>query len=151
MAHPSIQVLIKDAPTRSIALATETHALLLKNTSNSDTNSRNTSTTSLASANSTSPRFIAHFGPTAGVGLEEYRPLGFKQVFGTLGLITVNNDVFICVVTNAKKVADLRPGETVQKIETVEFCMLAQVIFNFLLLTYCRLPEQFETRCISVQ
>jgi hypothetical protein len=148
MAQPSIRVLIKDAPTRSIALATETHALLLKNTSNSDTSSRNTSTTSLASANSHSPRFIAHFGPTIGAGLDDYRQLGFKQVFGTLGLITVNNDVFICVVTNAKKVADLRPGETVQKIETVEFCMLFYASINNMLLTCRRLPEQFTPRCL---
>ena len=42
-------------------------------------------------------------------------------VLGTLGLITVNNDVFLCVVSGSVKVATVRPGETVQRIHTVEF------------------------------
>jgi hypothetical protein len=123
MSRPSIRVLIKDAPTRSIALATETHALVLKNTTSSNNNSRNTSTTSLASATIQAPRCIAEFGPGTDLGLDEYRSLGFKEVFGTLGLITVNNDVFLCVVSSATKAAEVRPGETVQRINTVEFRM----------------------------
>jgi synaptojanin len=123
MSRPSIRVLIKDAPTRSIALATETHGLILKNTSSSNSTSRNTSTTSLASATVHAPRCIAEFGPTTDLGLEEYRTLNFKEVFGTLGLITLNNDVFLCVVTSATKAAEVRPGESVQRINTVEFRM----------------------------
>lgn len=123
MSGPSIRVLIKDAPTRSIALATETHALVLKNTSSSNNTSRNTSTTSLASAAIQAARCIAEFGLATDLGLDEYRPLGFKEVFGTLGLITINNDVFLCVVASATKAAEVRPGETVQRINTVEFRM----------------------------
>ena len=50
---------------------------------------------------------------------------GFRTVSkaqGTLGLVTLNNDVFLCVVTGSLKVAVVRPGETVQKIHSVEFC-----------------------------
>jgi SacI homology domain/Endonuclease/Exonuclease/phosphatase family len=43
---------------------------------------------------------------------------------GTLGLITLNNDVFICMVTGSIEVANVRPGETVQKIYSVEFYCL---------------------------
>jgi len=39
-----------------------------------------------------------------------------------LGLITLNNDVFLCVITGSEEVATVRPGETVQKIFAVEFC-----------------------------
>ena len=41
---------------------------------------------------------------------------------GTLGLITLNNDVFLCVITGSEEVASVRRGETVQKIYAVEFC-----------------------------
>ena len=49
-----------------------------------------------------------------------YRTLGSAQ--GTLGLITLNNDVFLCTVTGASQVAAPRPEETVQKIQAVDFC-----------------------------
>lgn len=55
------------------------------------------------------------------VDLSDYRTLSPLPVHGTLGLITISNDVFLCVVTGATKVASVRPGETVEKIFGVEF------------------------------
>jgi hypothetical protein len=127
----SIRVLIKDYPSRCIALATPTHALLLKHSSTSnDRNvipSRNASQTSLGSNSSGAPRSIAEFAPLDTLDLSEYRSLGLPHVFGTLGLITVNNEVFLCVVNSATKAAEVRPGETVQKINSVEFRMAPHI------------------------
>lgn len=59
------------------------------------------------------------------VDLRDYRTLSPVPVRGTLGLITINNDVFLCLVTGATKVAVVRPGETVEKIYAVEFYCLS--------------------------
>jgi SacI homology domain len=56
--------------------------------------------------------------------LSGFRQLNSLQVHGTLGLITIENDVFLCVITGANRVANVRPGETVNRIHAVEFCKL---------------------------
>lgn len=53
--------------------------------------------------------------------LREYRSLSTLSVYGTLGLITLNNDVFLCVVSKASRVATVKPGESVHQIQSVEF------------------------------
>jgi hypothetical protein len=132
MSQPSIRVLIKDAPTRSFALATETYALVLKNTYHSNENSRNASNTNLTNGQTHEPLCLAEFGLTTEVDLTAYRSLSFKDVYGTLGLLTIDDDVFLCVVTSAVKVAEVRPGETVQRINTVEFRKLHTVFYKYL-------------------
>lgn len=54
--------------------------------------------------------------------MDDYRTLSPSGVHGTLGLITINDDVFLCIVSAAARVASIRPGETVQRISSVEFC-----------------------------
>ena len=56
------------------------------------------------------------------IDLTEYRSVPRLGVHGTLGLINVNTDVFLCVITAASSVAELRPREHVQRIVAVEFC-----------------------------
>lgn len=88
----------------------------------------NGSLTSVASRSSvdgqTAPRCIVEFADLGAVDLADYRTLSPVQIQGTLGLITINGDVFLCVVTGATKVAAVRPGETVEKIFAVEFYCL---------------------------
>ncbi len=67
---------------------------------------------------------MVEFAPLDSPDLSDYRSLSPLPVHGTLGLITVSNDVFICVVTGASKVASPRPGETVERIFGVEFYCL---------------------------
>lgn len=67
---------------------------------------------------------MVEFADVQSVDVSEYRTLSPLPVHGTLGLITINNDVFLCVVTGAAKVASVRPGETVDKIYAVEFYCL---------------------------
>jgi len=56
------------------------------------------------------------------VDVSEFRTLNLGNAHGTLGLITVNGDIFLVVVSGASKVATVRPGETVQRIHSVVFC-----------------------------
>lgn len=126
---PGIRILIRDQPHRAIALATDTHVLILKHSPDYDPkrshlSSRNASSTSLPAAGNgvhSAPRCMAEFGRVDTLDSEDFRTLSFRDVFGTLGLITVNNEVFLCVVSSATKAAEVRPGETVQKINSVEF------------------------------
>jgi hypothetical protein len=64
---------------------------------------------------------MVEFSALESVDLSDYKGLSLLPVQGTLGLITISDDVFICVVTGATRVATVRPGETVQKIDAVDF------------------------------
>jgi len=117
----SIKVLIREHPHRAIALATPTHVLIFRHSlSSTDNTSHNASQTSLSNFGS-APRCMVEFSERDTADLREYRSLSTLSVYGTLGLITLNNDVFLCVVSKASKVATLRPGESVQQIQSVEF------------------------------
>lgn len=63
---------------------------------------------------------MVEFAAQNSIDLNGYRTVSTAQ--GTLGLITLNNDVFLCAIIGASQVASVRPGETVQKIHSVEFC-----------------------------
>lgn len=131
----SIRVLIKDYPHRAIALATLTHALVLRHSASSTDASGNfnASSTSLASNGSGAARCMVEFSRTDDVDLNDYRALHAVSAHGTLGLITVNGDVFLVVVNGASKVATVRPGETVQRIHSVGFHCLTSTSYDALL------------------
>ena len=118
-----IQILIRDLPHRSIALKAASHVLIFRySPPSTEQSSRNASQVSLPSTgNGVAPRCMVEFSALDAVDLGEYRSLSTLSVHGTLGLITVDSDVFLCVVNRAEKVAALRPGETVQRIQSVEF------------------------------
>jgi hypothetical protein len=127
----SIRVLLNDRSnlTRSIALVTPTHALIFRHTPSTNDSSGNgsltsTSRTSLDNNGASVPKCMVEFSEVSSVDLSDYRTLSPLPVHGTLGLITINNDVFLCLVTGAAKVATVRPGETVDKIYAVEFYCL---------------------------
>ena len=65
---------------------------------------------------------MVEFTALSAVNLEGYRPLRARGALGTLGLITINADVFLCVIGGSTSVATVRPGENVQRIDSVEFC-----------------------------
>jgi hypothetical protein len=136
----SIRVLIRDHPHRAIALSTSTHALILRHSSTTTDSSNgsggngfNTSTTSLGSNGTTAARCMVEFSPVGQVDLSDYRTLNTVQVYGTLGLITVNGDIFLVIVNGSKKVADVRAGETVQRIHSVGFYCLNSANYDSLL------------------
>ena len=127
----SIRVQVRDYPHRAIALRTESHALVFRHSPSTADAIHNGSLTSLHSVQSRTstdsqgaPRCMVEFGAVSSLDLNDYRTLNPLPVHGTLGLITINNDVFLCVVTGASRVASVRPGETVEKIYAVEFYCL---------------------------
>lgn len=120
----SIRVLIKEYPHRSIALTTATHALVLRHSATSTENNgpSNGSQTSLPGNGPAGKRAMVEFSTVEEVDLSEYRPLNTVNIHGTLGLITVDGDIFLVIVNGASKVATVRPGETIQRIHSVGFC-----------------------------
>ncbi|KAI0013483.1 SacI homology domain-containing protein [Xylariaceae sp. FL0662B] len=129
-AEKSSQLLIRDYPHRAIAIATRTHALIFRY---SPTTSEAIADGSLTGVSSARPRAagdgpvskcMVEFSPISRQLLSDFRPLTPQPIYGTLGLISINQDVFLCVVTQALRAASLRPGETVEKIASVDFFCL---------------------------
>jgi hypothetical protein len=107
----NLRVLCRDYPKRTIALVSSDHALVFHYTS-TDTGAKDR------------PRCLVEFLDLTLVDLEGYRPLGIG--YGTLGLVTINEDVFVCVVTGSSQAATVRPGEIVSRIDNVGFCRFDQ-------------------------
>ncbi|CAK3847770.1 Inositol-1,4,5-trisphosphate 5-phosphatase 1 [Lecanosticta acicola] len=126
-----IRVFLRDSPQRAIALATDTHVLIFRH-SPSAINPRQGSVSSVNEGGV--PRCIVEFSPWESQDMQGYRALSASQpVHGTLGLVTLNGDVFLCVVNGSRKVATIRPGETIQRIHSVEFHCLNSSTYDHLL------------------
>ncbi|TPX16651.1 uncharacterized protein E0L32_003592 [Thyridium curvatum] len=128
-AERSSQLLIRDYPHRAIAIASHSHALILRHSSTTTEAIASGSLASIPSARTRggdggASKCIVEFTPTSSSLLSDYRPLTPRPIYGTLGLISIDRDVFLCVITQASRVATLRPGETVERILTVEFFCL---------------------------
>ncbi|OLN82021.1 Inositol-1,4,5-trisphosphate 5-phosphatase 1-like protein 2 [Colletotrichum chlorophyti] len=126
----SSHLYIRDYPHRSIAIVSSTHALIFRYSSVSTGATANGSLTSLASSRSrpngdnTASKCMVEFTKLTKKTLADYRSLTPRPIYGTLGLISVEGDVFLSVVTHATRVATLRPGETVERIASVAFFCL---------------------------
>ena len=125
-----IKVFLRESPQRAIALGTESHVLIFRH-SQSSVGGRQSSNTSLSDG--VAPRCIVEFSPWEGVDMKDYRSLPSLDIKGTLGLVTINNDVFLCVVNDSKRAATVRPGETIQQIRSVEFHCLNKADYDYLL------------------
>ncbi|KAK4182630.1 putative inositol-1,4,5-trisphosphate 5-phosphatase [Podospora australis] len=129
----SSQILIREYPHRAIAIASNSHALILRHSNTTSEAIANGFLASIPSArtrtgNSDIPtsKCMVEFSPTSKSNklLEHYRPLTPRPIYGTLGLISVGRDVFLCVITQASRVATIRPFETVERIDAVQFFCL---------------------------
>lgn len=132
----SSQLLIREYPHRAIAIVSSTHALIFRY---SPAAGDATIDGFLASAppararpgaDSLVSKCMVEFSPITKDLLTDFRPLTPRPIFGTLGLISISQDVFICVVTQATRVASLRPGETVERIANVGFYCLNSPKFD---------------------
>ncbi|KAL3451334.1 SacI homology domain-containing protein [Aspergillus insuetus] len=112
---PSIRVLSRDHPVRSLILATSEDAMIFRH-------SLGDPGTGVLPASNDTQRCLVEFASLSSIDLTGYRTLG--SGYGTLGLVTLDHDVFVCVVTGSVKAASVRPGETVLRIEDVEFYCL---------------------------
>ncbi|KAK6361930.1 inositol polyphosphate 5-phosphatase [Orbilia blumenaviensis] len=145
MTSNPIRILLKSHPHRSIALCAPNHVLTFRhnpsashhapapsfaanlpyNNGNSGSNSSVNVSSSGTNGNhhaTGAAACMVDFSERNEVDLSEYHPMGSAlPCRGTLGLISLNGDVFLCVVTGASLVATVRPGETVYRIHAVEF------------------------------
>lgn len=130
------RVVLRERPSRALAIVTSTHALIFQHSpgsvvtpfanaaanAQSPTGSGGGAGGGVASGTPSTPpqRCIVELSHIDKIDLGDYRNVN-SSVHGTLGLITTDNDVFLCVVSNSVKVASVRPGETVQRIVTADF------------------------------
>ncbi|KAF3942204.1 Synaptojanin-1 [Dactylella cylindrospora] len=141
MSSNPIRILLKSHPHRSIALCAPDHVLIFRhnptaahaaapsyaanlpyNTHNSVSSSSVNLSTGVNGNHGAAAKCMVEFAERQSVDLSGYHPMGSAlPCRGTLGLISLNGDVFICVVTGASLVASVRPGETVYRIHAVEF------------------------------
>ncbi|KAF4122575.1 synaptojanin [Geosmithia morbida] len=134
----SCELYIRDYPHRSIAIVSTSHVLILRYSSVSNdltTAGFHGSHTSLASStrtagNSTPAKCMVEFSRISEELLREYRPLAPRPIFGTLGLITVEGEVFLAVISHAARAATVRPGETVERIGGVAFYCLSSADYD---------------------
>lgn len=73
---------------------------------------------------------MVEFAPLTKTLLRDYRSLTPRPVYGTLGLISANGEVFLSVITRANRAATIRPGETVERILTVDFYCLSSTNYD---------------------
>ncbi len=129
----SCQLLIREYPHRTIAIASPSHALIFRYSATASEAVGDGSLASVPSARrdgGAAAKCIVEFSPTSKRLLEDYRPMTPRPIYGTLGLISVEGNVFLCVITQASRVAMLRPGETVERILAVEFFCLSSSDFD---------------------
>ncbi|PHH74230.1 hypothetical protein CDD82_5041 [Ophiocordyceps australis] len=131
----SSELLIRDYPQRSIAIVSSSHALILRYSSSATETQHNGSHASLASARSrtaesTVAKCMVEFSPVSQPLLAQYRPLAPRPIYGTLGLMAVDGQVFLSVITRAVRAATVRPGETVERISSVAFYCLSSANYD---------------------
>lgn len=114
-AMSNLRILCRDYPERAIALATSEYALVFQHGSPDQV-------AGPRSGGKDAPRCLVEFASISHLEADDYRILGYGH--GTLGLITLDEEVFLCVVTRCSRAATVRPGETVSRIDNVDFCML---------------------------
>lgn len=112
----TIRVFGCDYPHRTIALATDDSVLFFAHTTSA---SHGYQAPGLNSDRV--HRCRVEFSNHSTADLSDYNLLGGGH--GTLGLISLNDDVFLCVITASSRAATLRPGETVLRIDNVDFCV----------------------------
>ncbi|KAL4919403.1 SacI homology domain-containing protein [Aspergillus aurantiobrunneus] len=112
---PNIRILSRDHPVRTLIVATSEEALIFRH-------SLGESMGNALPISSDAQRCLVEFASLSSMDLTCYRTLG--SGYGTLGLITIDQDVFVCVITRSSTAANVRPGETVLRIEDVDFYCL---------------------------
>lgn len=133
----SCELYIRDYPNRSIAIVSASHALILRYSSSASDPGPNGSHTSLHASrarngpgDSAAAKCMVEFTRITKSLLKDYRPLSPRPIYGTLGLIAINGEVFLSVINQATRVATVRPGETVEQIEGVAFYCLSSANYD---------------------
>jgi synaptojanin len=134
----SCELYIRDHPHRSIAIVSPSHALILRySEAATEAASNNSSHSHLPlprgrgnNGETANAKCMVEFTTVSDELLRDYRRLTPQPVYGTLGLIAVDDEVFLSVITHANKVAIVRPGETVERIQAVAFYCLSSANYD---------------------
>lgn len=115
-----LQLRLSAHPERAILLASESHALIFRQIYPS-------TVTELSAPGQSAPHYrcMVEFASLSAINHEDFPIFPPSPVHGTLGLINIKHDVYLCVISGAVRVATVRPGETVQKILSVDFCQFS--------------------------
>ncbi|KAG4305365.1 hypothetical protein PORY_001535 [Pneumocystis oryctolagi] len=75
---------------------------------------------------------ITRFSKWNDIDHTEYSLITFKSFYGCLGMMSIENDVFLCLITGYSHVATVRMTETINRIHDVEFlCLNSSLYDNF--------------------
>ena len=99
----SLKLLLRAHPQRAFAILTDSHALIFRHSLSSTTTG--SSSYNDKSARSSAPKCMVEFTARESVELTDYRVLRESGIHGTLGLVNVNADVYLCVISGAVRVA----------------------------------------------
>lgn len=118
-----MRILLRENP-RTVALESDHHVLLFNqvNTPNG------------------AKRCVIEFLPSKKVDLASFKLLSERNIYGFLGLIEVENDFFICGITNTKQVATPMPQQTIYRIYGVDFFSINNDKWDFVDLDTNGLP-----------
>ena len=113
----ALRILAQNEPFRSIYIVAKSHVLLFS--------ADQEALVSPVPSRRPTPRVEARFEALDDLDITKSKAL-CTSAYGTLGMINIGSDIFICVITAASSAAVARPGEHVQRILAVEFCEILQ-------------------------
>ncbi|KAL8942373.1 MAG: hypothetical protein Q9216_001693 [Gyalolechia sp. 2 TL-2023] len=114
----SLRIFLQDNP-RILLLASENHGLTFRyNPLGYDGASEGRHFASSV------PECVVEFATLKSLDLSGYRMIKPSGVHGTLGLVNIDTDIYLCIISAAVKVATVRPDENVQRILSVDFYCL---------------------------
>lgn len=120
-----MKIFVRHHP-RSIALANDEYALVIRYAEKASHPN--------GSKEPPTPKCIIEFTKRESINFDQYRLLSDIEHQGCLGLIEVNSDVFVCLISNSDVVASPRPGETINLIHGVEFYCINRSEWDYVLL-----------------
>ncbi|CCK71757.1 uncharacterized protein KNAG_0H03430 [Huiozyma naganishii CBS 8797] len=115
-----MNILVSDKPDRRIAIVSRSYALILKSVKNSD------------ASQSKKPYCAIELVSKSAVQGQDFVKLSANELYGFVGLIEIEGLIFLGAITGKAKVAQPIPGETVNKILTVDFFCLNDASWDFL-------------------
>ena len=99
----SLKLLLREHPQRALAVLTDTHALIFRHSPSSTR--AYASSREKTSIRASAPKCMVEFTAHNAVDLRRYRVLRASGIHGTLGLINIDADVYLCVISGAVQVA----------------------------------------------
>ncbi|KAK9242543.1 SacI homology domain-containing protein [Lipomyces tetrasporus] len=137
----AMRIYFREQP-RTLLLATDEYALSFQCVS--DTTEEKTSyktdkpssgNNSHGFGNNAASRVLVDFTSQETIDFTRYKPLSSLPCYGCLGLLNVDGDVFLAVITGASKVAEpVADIETVYRIHALEFYCVSRATWDFVVL-----------------